>query len=216
MCFSAGASFAGAAILTATGIATIRVSEKPSQKLFASIPLLFAMQQASEGVIWLTLKSGEHGHLQFVALIIYLVMALIAWPLIIPVSVRMMEPDIKKKKLLIAFLVAGSVVALFYVYCMFTFDTTPRIENHHIKYGGELPKSIMLTAFFIYLTATIVPLFISNVRRMKVMAILIFLSLVVSGIFYKEYLTSVWCFFAALISVVIFWILKEENRKAVE
>jgi len=174
------------------------------------------MQQASEGIIWLTLKSGENGPLQFAALIIYLVMALIAWPLIIPVSVRMMEPDGKKKKLLIAFLVAGSIVALYYIYCMFTFDITPRIEDHHIKYGGKLPKSIMLTAFFIYLTATIVPLFISSVKRMKIMAVLIFLSLVVSGIFYKEYLTSVWCFFAALISVVIFWILKVENRKAAE
>jgi hypothetical protein len=34
-----------------------------------------------------------------------------------------------------------------------------------------------------------------------------FLSCLVTAIFFTQYLTSVWCFFAALISGVIFWIL---------
>jgi hypothetical protein len=34
----------------------------------------------------------------------------------------------------------------------------------------------------------------------------------VTAIFFTEYLTSVWCFFAALISAVIFWILRDSKR----
>jgi hypothetical protein len=42
--------------------------------------------------------------------------------------------------------------------------------------------------------------------------VLILFSVIVSGLFFKVYLTSVWCFFAALISVVIYWILNGENK----
>jgi hypothetical protein len=40
-----------------------------------------------------------------------------------------------------------------------------------------------------------------------------FLSCAVTAIFFTQYLTSVWCFFAALISGVIFWILRDSKRK---
>lgn len=39
------------------------------------------------------------------------------------------------------------------------------------------------------------------------MGILMFLSCLVTAIFFTQYLTSVWCFFAALLSGVVFWIL---------
>jgi len=40
-----------------------------------------------------------------------------------------------------------------------------------------------------------------------------FLSCAVTVIFFTQYLTSVWCFFAALISSVIFWILRDSKQK---
>ena len=39
-----------------------------------------------------------------------------------------------------------------------------------------------------------------------------FLSCLVTAIFFFQYLTSVWCFFAAIISVVVVWILKEPGH----
>jgi len=52
-----------------------------------------------------------------------------------------------------------------------------------------------------------VPHFISSVRRMWMFGTLMAASCLVTGIFYREYLTSVWCFFAAFISLVILWIV---------
>jgi uncharacterized membrane protein len=40
-----------------------------------------------------------------------------------------------------------------------------------------------------------------------------FLSCLVTAIFFRQYLTSVWCFFAALISGVIYWILRDSKRE---
>jgi len=39
------------------------------------------------------------------------------------------------------------------------------------------------------------------------------LSCLVTAIFFTQYLTSVWCFFAALISGVIYWILRDSKRE---
>jgi hypothetical protein len=51
MCFSAGASFAGAVVISAVGVATVRKAKKPTQRLFAGIPLLFGFQQFAEGTL---------------------------------------------------------------------------------------------------------------------------------------------------------------------
>ena len=55
MCFSANASFGAGVVLTIIGVAAIKKVQHPSQILFASIPLLFAVQQISEGILWITL-----------------------------------------------------------------------------------------------------------------------------------------------------------------
>jgi hypothetical protein len=50
MCFSAVASFAGGVIISAIGVATVMKVHKPSQIVFASIPLFFGFQQFVEAV----------------------------------------------------------------------------------------------------------------------------------------------------------------------
>jgi hypothetical protein len=212
MCFSAGASFAGGALITAAGVATVRKVREPSNMLFASIPLFFGLQQFAEGVVWLTLRSGGNNRLQDVAAYIFLVIALVIWPVMIPLSVRFMESLKKRKKILIIFLLAGALVSAYYAYHLLFYNVAPRIASHHIQYKGNAPRSLRLPAFILYLTATITPLFISSVRKTYIMGILIALSCLASGIFYKEYHTSVWCFFAALISIIIFWIIRDSGK----
>jgi hypothetical protein len=216
MCFSAGASFTGGIIIAATGVATIRRVRKPSQLLFACIPLLFGLQQFSEGAIWVTLRSGGHETLQIAATIIFMIMALVIWPVMMPLSAIMMEPLKRRKRILVAFLAAGVVVSAYYVFCMLSYKFYPAIESYHIRYLGDFPKVLRNPAFAVYIIATIPPFFVSSVRRMPIMGALVFLSCLLTGIFYKEYLTSVWCFFAALISVVIYWILVGTEEKAGE
>ena len=64
-----------------------------------------------------------------------------------------------------------------------------------------------MPAFGVYLIVTITPFFISGIKRTRLMGILMFLSCLVTAIFFTQYLTSVWCFFAALLSGVVYWIL---------
>ena len=54
VCFSAIASFSAGALLLCAGVLTLKFARRPSELPDAAVPLLFAIQQLSEGVIWLT------------------------------------------------------------------------------------------------------------------------------------------------------------------
>lgn len=213
MCFSAGASFTGGVIISAIGVATVMKVHKPSQIVFASIPLFFGFQQFVEGFVWLILQHPVYAHYQSLVTYIYLVMAEVFWPMMIPLAVLCMEKDKKRQKYLWILLTMGISLSLYYIFCLFTFNVTPEIMGYHIEYKDNFPESIRLLAFSIYLIASITPLFISSIKRTHLLGILMSLSCLITVIFFTHYLTSVWCFFAALISVVIFWILQNAKKK---
>jgi hypothetical protein len=214
MCFSAGASFAGGIVISAVGVATARKVEKPTQRLFAGIPLFFGFQQFAEGVLWITLRTGGHDWLQNAATYVFLVTAMVIWPVMIPLSMWLMEEGKKRKKILAGLIVTGGLLSLFYAFCFISYDVSPRINNFHIQYIDNFPRTLVTVASFFYPVATVSPLFVSSVRRMWLFGILITISYIVTGIFFAQYLTSVWCFFAALISVAIYWVLSKSPATA--
>jgi len=213
MCFSAAASFAGGVIISAIGVVTIREVHKPSQIVFACIPVFFGIQQIVEGCLWIALPDADYLNMQKIATYLYMIMAQVLWPAIIPVSVLLMEEDKKRKGILRIFLFMGLLLSVYYLYCLIFFNVNPQIMGYHIQYNTEFPDSLAIPAFIIYLIATITPLFVSGIKRTHLLGILMFLSCLITGIFFTQFLISVWCFFAALISVVIFWILRDSKKE---
>ena len=64
MCFSATASFAAGIGLTGLGLVTVWRVPEPRQRPFAALPLLFGLQQLTEGALWLALQSGGTLHIE--------------------------------------------------------------------------------------------------------------------------------------------------------
>jgi hypothetical protein len=124
-----------------------------------------------------------------------------------------MEKSNKKKEILKTLLMIGIALSMYYGFCLLYFHVSPRIEGFHIKYYNDFPETLGMIATIVYLIVTISPLFISSVKRTHLLGILMTLSCIVTVIFFKQYLTSVWCFFAALISGVIFWILSDLQKE---
>jgi hypothetical protein len=213
MCFSAGASFAGGIIISAIGAATVSKVHKSSQLVFASIPLFFGIQQIVEGCLWMLLPETDYINIQKATTYLYLILAQVLWPTIIPVSVLLMEENRKRKKMLRIFLALGLLLSSYYAICLIFFTVTPIINGYHILYTTTFPDFFSIPAFIVYLIATITPLFISGVRRAHYLAILMFLSCLITAIFFTQYLISVWCFFAAIISGVIYWILNDSKKE---
>jgi len=213
MCFSAEASFAGGVIISIIGVATIKKVHKPSQLLFACVPLFFGIQQFAEGFVWMTLPNPDAIVVQKIATYLFLIMADFLWPMMIPLAVLFMEKNEKKKRILQSLAILGILLSLYYAFCLFSFSIYPQISGYHILYKTDFPKSLSMYAFAVYLIVTITPLFISSIQRTHLLGALMFLSCLVTAIFFRQYLTSVWCFFAAIISGVIFWILSDSKKK---
>jgi hypothetical protein len=208
MCFSAGASFAGGAVITVIGIATIKKVRKPEQILFSTIPLIFGLQQISEGFVWMALQNHGSQVMLTISGYLFLIAAVVIWPTMVPLSVLKMENKPPRRRLIKIFLVAGIITSLYYGTGLIIHNIEPEISNHHIKYVNDFPRSMVIPIFILYLIATLIPLYISSIKKMYLFGILATLSLLITGIFFKEYLTSVWCFFAAFISIAIYWIIR--------
>lgn len=214
MCFSAGASFAGGAVITAIGVMTVSTNRDHSRRLFAAIPLIFGVQQISEGFVWVALQSPGHDLMLSISMYIFLIAALIVWPSVLPLSVLVMEKVKNRRLALYLLLVVGLLTSIYYVLNLLVSDVDPRIISHHIKYAPEFRRPLALPVFIAYLVATLAPLFISSVRKMWLFGLLVTVSCLITGIFFKEYLASVWCFFAALISAVIWLIVRDVKLKS--
>jgi Na+/melibiose symporter-like transporter len=124
-----------------------------------------------------------------------------------------MEESKIRKKFLYLLLIVGAMLSAYYLYCLIFFNVNPQIMGYHIQYNNDFPESLAMISFIFYLTATITPLFVSSIKRTHMLGILMTLSCLVTAIFFTQYLTSVWCFFAALISGVIYWILSDSREK---
>jgi hypothetical protein len=215
MCFSAGASFIGGTVITAIGVATIKKVNSPAQIPLATVPFIFGIQQISEGFVWVSLQSPGHDVMLNLSAYIFLIAAVVVWPSMIPFSILSLEKPGKKRKTIIVLLALGIITSLYYGIGLLIFNIEPEISSHHICYSNNFPEFLRLPAFFLYLIATLTPLFISSIRKMYLLGIIMALSCLITGIFFKEYLTSVWCFFAAIISGLIYFIIIDTGKDQV-
>jgi hypothetical protein len=216
MCFNAGASITAGVLLTVVGTETLRKVHKPAQIAFASIPIVFAFQQFSEGALWLTAGKPGFESIQAIATTVFLIMAQVIWPLVVPIAVLLMEHNKIRKRILWALVGVGAIAAAYYAYSMTFFHAYAETSNLHIEYKTRDPAPLGIlgiAGIASYLIATLVPFFVSSIKRTYILGIIIGLSFLVSIIFFRLYLTSVWCFFAAVISFLIYYTIRSSHRK---
>jgi len=211
MCFSAGASFGASAILLGAGASTLSQTRSRSEWAFGSIPLFFAVQQFSEGLLWLALTNPLHTGWEGVSTHVFIFFAQIFWPAWIPFSVWLMEKRALRKKVLQIFFTAGVLLAGFMVFSITRFGVEAAVESCHIRYRPQYPFGIVRTVLYAFIVLG--PFFVSSYKKMTVFGIGAFVTLVISILFYKTVMVSVWCFFAAIISLLIWWILYQNREK---
>jgi hypothetical protein len=207
MCFSAGASFGAGVILSAIGIASLKKTNEPSQYAFASIPLIFAVQQISEGFLWIALSNEGYARMENISTYIFLFFAQIVWPSWVPLAVLKFEPDIKRKKILRLLFGIGLVVSAYMAYCLIAFPVDALLIGNHISYIQNYPVTAGRFGGVLYLIASITPALVSSIKKMPALGFAILISYVIALAFYKGYIVSVWCFFAAVISGIVYFIL---------
>jgi len=216
MCFSATGSFAVSGVLAGLGTASIlRNSSKP-QRMFAAIPLIFATQQAAEGVVWLTIHGRAHATLHQAAVYVYLACALVVWPTWLSWSLLRVERRPARWRVLAAILGLGGIFSVCAALMLIRGRPIAHIVGHSLGYeyasSGEFPlPAVYLLA---YVVPTVVPLFVSTATLARTIGTMLVISLGATVLIQRNALTSVWCFFAAILSGLILLAVERERSSA--
>ena len=135
MCFSAPASFVTAGITGAIGIVALTRVGEPRELPLAATPLLFALQQSIEGLLWLNLPLAPDGSLSTALTLLYLIFAEAFWPLYVPIAVWLIEPSERRRLLMVVCLGVGAGVGAYLLWGIFSHPHLATILDSHIVYA---------------------------------------------------------------------------------
>jgi hypothetical protein len=202
MCFSATASFVGAGAIASIGIATLRLVREPKTVLFASVPMLFALHQFTEGLVWLGMDGtlGPDGlHRAFLAFMVYAQGIL---PALMPAAVLLMEPAGSRRRIIALLTGFGLIVCAWDLYGLITLPSRAYVDHHSIAYRNAMTGNFWISC--VYIVATCGSLLASSHRVLRWYGVLNIIGLIVVEIVRAEVFASVWCVYAALLSMMIY------------
>lgn len=212
MCFSAPVSFAASALLIPTGLYAVRVASKRNSSYipFAFMPIGFGIQQACEGVTWL----GIHANNSLVTqtgTLGFLVFALWVWLFAWPWAVARVEPNPNTRRFCVGLGILGFMYGAV-TYLPFLVQPerlSIQVVQHSIQYDGEVLLNAwipQLYSILIYMAIFLLSFVLASNPAIKFLGALVFILGVLSFFFLTHAFVSLWCFFAAILSVVILYI----------
>jgi len=211
MCFSATASFTVGGGLLVLGVLTIRQAKERKELAFAAIPLLFGMQQCVEGIVWLALQN-DAATLRTISTYGFSIFSHVLWPIYVPLAVALMEPNRWRRKALWIFTFIGLVAGLHLLDLIATQALTVVTGEHIIYVTSRHYEWPMMQ---LYITATcLAPLF-SSFPLVHVFGAAALVLFFISYWFYTAAFFSVWCFFAAILSAIIYVHFKNKKPTVV-
>lgn len=208
MCFSPEASFTASFALFAIGLLTISRIRSPRHLMIALVPILFAIQQACEGMLWLTLPRATNDIWITIFKYCFLTFAFLIWPIWIPCSLFLVEKNYYRRIALGTCAVGGILWALAILGIFIQRGAYVALGCYHIYYSLDIPWITTETGVILYNLATILPFFISSIPKMWIFGLLAFISCIVSLLMWTQFFVSVWCFFAAVLSLLIYATIK--------
>jgi hypothetical protein len=211
MCFSASASFVTAGLTGAIGVASLTLVNGPRELPLAGVPLLFALQQSVEGLLWINLPSAPDAAFGKDLTVCFLFFAEVFWPVYAPLAIWLIEPGSARRGFMLLCLALGFGVSFVLLWSLLTRSHGASILDDHIVYVTEGRHSSILN--IAYLVATSLPLMLSSRRTLLALGAIVLVGSVAAHIFYWEAFVSVWCFFAAAASVVILCHFQSSRRR---
>lgn len=210
MCFSATANFVGSAVLGTIGVATLAEVKHRRELLFAAMPCLFALHQFTEGFVWLGLdgrlsQSAMHG-----AAAAYVLYAQGLLPFLLPLSVLLIEPTRYRRGRMTGFLVLGSGLALYILWGLMMDPLQVYALGHSIVYKNALTTTTVVAV--LYVIATCGALFFSGFRDLVLLGWLNLVGLIIVMLVKSYAFTSIWCAYAAVVSVVVYFFFRRSSQ----
>ena len=202
MCFSPEADLIGGSVISGIGIDALRhVDHRPSHVALAGLPILFGVHQLVEGIIWLSLQGHLPAGLGRTALWVYLIVAFVILPILVPLAVAAIEPARWRRRVAAGFSAVGIAVAAVLLAAMVRGPMTVRLRPYHLAYGVRLTDG--LTVVILYVVATCGAALFSSDRRIVTFGVANLAAIATITFLTVDGFASVWSAWAAIISGAI-------------
>lgn len=211
MCFSATVSFIAGVSLSVIGVASVKQTQRKAEIPFAMIPLLFGAQQIVEGMLWLSFRF-DAPLLNVTMTYLFTLFSHVLWPIYVPFAIGFMESVAWRKRVLSIFQITGIAVGLYLLYFIVRFPVTSEVHENMV-YVLPYVKEHPVLEF--YLAATCVAPMFSSHKIINIFGVLALLLFMLAYWFYTVAFFSVWCFFAAILSVIIYLHVKIGKKRNV-
>ena len=196
MCFSATASFSASAVCAVVGVLALGRARR-SDRLLAATPLVFAAHQAIEGYVWLTHAAGCGLYAAYT----FTIVAFCLWPLYVPAATWFSETDPGRRKIILAFGGLGVFMGADAAWTL-TSGITIDFASNQISY---FPKGLYYRIFdYVYLACVVGPFFVHRNVYIKAFGGIVVAFFAIAVVFFNPARFSVWCFFAAFSSLIIY------------
>lgn len=205
MCFSATASFITSGALTASGVA-IACTPKPRRAIPLSLfPIFFAILQFAEGLLWLNHRGFVGDDYKGPAMYTYLFIAYVLWPVYVPFAAWLLEPGKKRRLVMYACQALGLAVGICNLVALTSGPVDAWVVGHSFAYRIDMPAWGAAP----YVLAVTVPFLVASSRRLVIfggaLTILYAIAAIVAS---SATFPSVWCFYAAILSVFLYFMFR--------
>jgi hypothetical protein len=209
MCFSAESSFVlAAALVPAAAFSVARARRMgPGWLPLAIFPAAFAVQQAAEGLLWLDIAQGDADGAALSSRG-FLFFSHFFWPLWAPLAVWAAEPDPRRRRLVSWIAALGALFGASIAFPAIALRDWLSVEVVHVSieyhttliWDGVLGRTPLRV---IYAALILAAFFLSTHRALQAFGALILAAVVVTLLGWPHAFISVWCFFAAALSLYV-------------
>lgn len=217
MCFSATVSFGAATFLLPAGVYCLYKTRQAERRfsMLAALPLLFGIQQIIEGIEWRLFDSGNTEAVHLPALG-FLFFSHFLWLFWVPFASYRIEYRRRQRFFLLLSILGALTGAWLYLPLLFNPEwVSVEVVKHSIVYHVKMLHDVILPMGLdraLYALVILLPLIYSSHAPVRHFGMLVALSLLLSLNIYSYAFVSVWCFFAALLSLYLIYLFRQQAK----
>ncbi len=211
MCYSAPASLVASGVLAVSGVAILRMPKKKSEVPLSLFPIIFAVHQLTEGLLWLNHTGYVPDTYKQGLIYAFVLIAFVFWPIYVPFSAYLTETGRMRRKIIIFCQLVGIYIGITFLVGIIRNTPDATFLEHSISYGVHGPPKSLAP----YMIAVTIPFLIATDKSLLILGIAMLIAYATaaytacSGTF-----PSVWCFYASILSLIIYLRFRYQAKAA--
>jgi hypothetical protein len=170
--------------------------------IVGALPLLFGVHQLVEGFVWLALRGQVSVGVGDTAKQTYIIFAHAILPALVPLGFTLLEPDRRRARWMWPLVGLGVLLGAYLLWQVTAYPVGAQEQARCIDYTTHTPNDVLIG--LLYVAVTCGPALLSTRTYLRWFGLVSLVGVITAAIVRVDELTSLWCVYVALVSVLIF------------